>query len=456
MSKLFEEFEGVSAKAWKQKIQADLKGADYNDTLIWQSPEGIHVKPFYHRDDFDSSFKAIPGHPNNWEIVQDIFIDDVNTANSLAKEALNRGAEAIHFTANTEFDHNIVFEGIDFSKGTIYFNPNFLNEEFQINLMNFLAEKKACVFYNIDLIGNLARTGNWFKNLNEDHAILSKLVEKHPSEAILGVDNTLYQNAGANIVQQLAYALAHANEYLNHFPNKKNLLINFNLAIGNNYFFEIAKLRALRKLYAVLAAEYDMNPLCNVQATPSKRNKSIYDYNVNMLRTTTECMSAAIGGANAVGNMAYDTIYHKSNEFGERISRNQLLILKAESYLNAVANPADGTYYIESLTDQLAESALKLFKEIETTGGFLKLLKEGTIQRKIKESANKEQQQFDVGDFVLLGTNKHPNPDDRMNDNLELYPFVHRNPRKTLIEPVIERRLAETVEQERLENENQK
>jgi methylmalonyl-CoA mutase len=456
MSKLFEEFEGVSAKAWKQKIQVDLKGADYNDTLIWQSPEGIHVKPFYHPDDFEASFGPVPGHPESWEVIQNVFIDKETTANKLALEALNRGAEAILFAADKAFDFKKVFSGFDFSKGTVYLDLKFLDLEFQMNVMSFLTEKKACVFYNTDLIGNLARTGNWFQNLKEDHAILDELVKKFPSEAVLSVDTTLYQNAGANIVQQLAYALAHANEYLNHFQHKKDLLINFRTATGNNYFFEIAKLRALRKLYAALAAEYEINPLCNIQATPSKRNKSIYDYNVNMLRTTTECMSAVLGGANAVGNMAYDTVYHKSNEFGERISRNQLLILKAESYFDAVSNPADGTYYIESLTDQLAESALKLFKEIETGGGFLRLLKEGTIQRKIRESAEKEQQLFDSGEMVLLGTNKHPNPEDHMKDNLELYPFVKIKARKTLLAPIVEKRLAETVEKERLENENLK
>ncbi|MBT8263040.1 MAG: methylmalonyl-CoA mutase subunit beta [Bacteroidia bacterium] len=455
MSKLFEEFEGVSAKAWKQKIHLDLKGADYNDTLIWQSPEGIHVKPFYHPDDFEGRFDDIPGHPKKWEVVQDVFIDDENTANSLAKDALNRGAEAIFFTADKVFDRKKVFKGIDFSKGTIYFDLRFLNKEFHNELMTFLTEKKACVFYNIDLIGNLARTGNWYTNLKEDHIVLDQLVEKFPSEALLSVDAALYQNAGANIVQQLAYAIAHANEYLNHFQDKKDLLINFKTAAGNNYFFEIAKLRALRKLYSVLGHEYEMNPVCNILSTPSRRNKTIYDYNVNMLRSTTECMSAILGGANAISNLSYDTIYQKSNEFGERISRNQLLILKSESYFDAVSNPADGTYYIESLTAQLAESALKLFKEIEAGGGFLKLLKEGTIQRKIKESARKEQQLFDDGELVLLGTNKHPNPADLMKETLELYPFVKMKPRKTLIEPVIEKRLADSIEKERLENENQ-
>ena len=188
-------------------------------------------------------------------------------------------------------------------------------------------------------------------------------------------------------------------------------------------------------------------------ATPTKRNKTLYDYNTNMLRTTTECMSAVLGGANAVNNLPYDAIYHKDNEFGERIARNQLLILKHESYFNKVDNPADGSYYIETLTRQLAEKALVLFKDIEKNGGFLKQLKEGIIQRKIKESAQKEQNEFDAGKAVLLGTNKYPNPKDRMKNELEIYTFVKIKKRKTLIEPIIEKRLSESLEQKRLKNE---
>lgn len=262
--------------------------------------------------------------------------------------------------------------------------------------------------------------------------------------------------------------MSHANEYLNHLINSENsevntgilnkeeaqnLNITFQLAAGTNYFFEIAKVRALRKLYKVLANEYGVKETCHIVSTPSKRNKTLYDYNVNLLRSTTECMSAVLGGADTVYNLPYDEIYHKSNEFGERISRNQLLILKHESYFESVSNPADGTYYIEQLTTELTEKALKLFKDIEKNGGFLKQLKEETIQKKIKESAEKEQQLFDSGELKLLGTNYHINKNDMMKEDIELFPFVKHNPVKTLIVPIIQKRLAEKVEQERLSNE---
>lgn len=459
MSKfLFEDFDEVSAKQWKQQIQFDLKGADYNETLVWKSPEGINVKPFYHQDDFKQDFQPLPGQPQSWKIAQKVFVDDEKIANNIALDALDRGAEAIIFTAAEDFEPRIVFKDFPFETVSIYFNLTFLSVAFYTKLLKFFSGKKATVYYNIDLIGNLARTGNWFHNLKKDHEILDSIFEKHASQNLLSVDATLYQNAGANSVQQLAYAMAHANEYLNHVcqPERSRRpaeVITFQLATGPNYFFEIAKIRALRKLYATLANEYGLEETCHIIATPSKRNKTLYDYNVNLLRSTTECMSAILGGADTVCNLPYDELYHKSNEFGERISRNQLLILKHESYFDAVSNPADGTYYIESLTDELAEKALQLFKEIENGGGFLQQLKEGIIQKKIKESAEKEQQLFDSSELKLLGTNYHPNKNDRMKDDLELFPFVKHNPVKTLIVPIIERRISEKVEQERLSNE---
>ena len=223
--------------------------------------------------------------------------------------------------------------------------------------------------------------------------------------------------------------------------------------MGPNYFFEIAKLRALRLLFSTLSHEYGLDSECDILAQPSRRNKTLYDFNVNLLRTTTESMSAVLGGANSICNMAYDAIYHRNNNFGSRIARNQLLVLKHESYFEKVANPAEGSYYVESLTHEIADKALDIFKNIEKGGGFVTQLKEGIIQKKISENAAKEQSEFDEGKLVLVGTNKYPNPQDKMKEELELYPFVKQNPRKTLLQPVIEKRLSEKSEQERLNKE---
>ncbi|AXT19557.1 methylmalonyl-CoA mutase [Flavobacteriaceae bacterium AU392] len=455
MSKsLFNEFEPVSIKAWKQKIQLDLKGADYNNTLIWNSIEGVDVKPFYHLEDFKLS-QGIKTEASKWDVCQSIFVADVVKSNIKAIDILNRGAESIKFIIPSE-DISIdeLIKNIDLTSISLHFELQFLSESF-VKQLNTIAAK-AKISIHTDIIGNLAKSGNWYSNLKEDHSKFETIVKQTLS---FGVDMSLYQNAGANIIQQLTYGLAHTNEYLNHLDNiianddKQSLKVIFNTSIGTNYFFEIAKLRALRLLWNTLASEYNINTDCHIIAAPTKRNKTLYDYNTNMLRTTTECMSAILGGANTVCNLSYDAIYHKDNEFGERISRNQLLVLKHESYFDKIDNPADGAYYIEELTHQFAEKALELFKDIETNGGFLQQLKEGTIQRKIKESAIKEQTLFNDGEEVLLGTNKHPNPNDKMKHDLELYPFIKINTRKTLIEPIIEKRLAETVEQKRLDNE---
>jgi methylmalonyl-CoA mutase len=279
------------------------------------------------------------------------------------------------------------------------------------------------------------------------------LLSNKSQNAIISVDSGLYQNAGANMVQQIAYTLAHANEYFNRISNHNQTVV-IQMAVGSNYFFEIAKLRAMRLLFHLIAKEYHPDLECHLLVIPTKRNKTIYDYNVNMLRTTTECMSAILGGADAISNLPYDSLYHKDNEFGDRIARNQLLILKNESYFDKVNNPGDGSYYIESLTQQLAEKSLALFKDIELNGGFLKQLNDGIIKRKIQESADKEQELFDSGKETLLGTNKYPNQKDLMKNDLELFPFVKTKPRKTLIVPIIEKRLAEKSEQERLSNES--
>ena len=454
MSKsLFKQFKPVSAKEWKQQIHVDLKGADYNQTLIWKTKEGIDVKPFYHPDEFKSLPDVSDINATAFKICQSIFVSDVKRSNSKALDSIKRGAESIQFTIPNEgAELTGLLNNIDLSVTPIHFKMQFLSASFVKEIAKLKAT--AGIFLNVDILGNLAKNGNWFLNNKEDHLILDSIIESSGSlKSTLSIDASLYQNAGSTMVQELAYSMAHANEYLNHFGDKIKNQLTFNVSVGTNYFFEIAKLRALRKLWRALANEYKINPDCHIFAIPTHRNKTLYDYNTNMLRTTTECMSAILGGANTISNLPYDSIFHKTNEFGDRIARNQLLVLKNESYLNKVNNPADGAYYIESLTSQLCEKALDIFKDIESNGGFFKQLKDGTIQRKIKESAILEQQLFDKKEEVLLGTNIHPNGNDKMKDNLELFPFVKTKKRKTIIEPIIESRLAEKLEQKRLKSE---
>ncbi len=457
---LFQEFEPVSSKQWKQKIQFELQGDDYNEKLVFKSLDGIHIKPFYTTEDVQDPFSVTS--PKKWSICEKIYAVTAEEANKKAKNALEKGAESIWFELpSKEIELEKLFSGIDKKNLPVYLKPEFLSEDFFNRLRKFCNKSNLKVFLQTDPIGKLARSGNWFFNLKEDLGILKKIAENSEHfSATLSVNSALYQNAGANIPQQLAYTLAHLNEYLNLIYEikdfnkiKDHFLPQLIVATGPQYFFEIAKIRALRWLYRSLAKEYDLPSKCHILAQPTRRNKTLYDYNVNLLRTTTESMSAVLGGANTIYNLPYDLVYHKNNEFGKRIARNQLLVMKHEAHLDKVVNAAEGTYYIENLTHEFAEKALTIFKDIEAGGGFLKMLKAGTIQKKIKETAKKEQQQFDEGKLILIGTNKYKNEEDQMKNELQLFPFLKKNKRKTLLEPILERRLSEKIEKERLEGE---
>lgn len=452
---LFDEFPEVSAKMWKQKIQFDLKGAEYS-TLLSKAAEGIDIRPFYHPDD------AIPVHAGlkksgSWKTGQRIYAGNEEMAAKKAIHAIDRGAESLWFTVPSEdTDLSALLGQLPATGVSLHIQPLFLSPDFTRKSQEQLSGFSKVYLHN-DTIGNLARSGNWFYTFEKDRDLfLQTIGSGEKLSSVITTDLSLYQNAGANIVQQLAYAMAHINEYLN-LPETTTALdgrtVVFKTAIGSDYFFEIAKLRALRILWHTLSRQYGIKTECHILAFPTRRNKTLYDYNVNMLRTTTECMSAILGGADTICNLPYDSIYHKDNEFAERIARNQLLILKNESYFDKVSNPADGAYYIEDITNRISEKALDIFKQIEAGGGFLQQLKDHTIQKKIKESARTEQQLFDEGQHVLIGTNTYRNPDDRMTGALELFPFIKTRPRKTLIEPVTERRLAEKTEQERLARE---
>lgn len=450
--KLFTDFEHVNSKQWKQQIQYDLKGADYNETLVWESPEGIKIKPFYHADETAEPLYSSCKN-ESFLICQNIFVFDVEKSVRRSLETLQRGAESLRFTIqDATLDIVKLVETLPLEKTVVYFNLEFLNLEF-VQKLNEIAQIRNAAFYiQLDPINQLAKDGNWFTDLKTDFDLLNQIKSTCKSVNFLSIDGTLYQNAGANIVQQISYIASHATEYFNRSEDLSGTMV-VEVAVGSHYFFEIAKIRALRLVLESIAEEFNPELKFHILTTPSKRNKTLYDYNVNLLRTTTECMSAILGESDAVANLPYDALYHKENEFGDRIARNQLLVLKHESYFDKVNNPADGAYYIENITHQMAEKALLLFKEIEAAGGFITQLIEGTIQKKIQESAVKEKELFESGKEVLLGTNKYPNKDDRMSHDLELFPFVKTKPRKTLITPIIEKRLAEKMEKERLDKE---
>lgn len=439
------DFELSSAAAWKQKIQFELNGADYNDTLLTKTNEGITIKPFYHSDFFEKI--NIPVTHHNFNICYQLLITNEEETNLKAIDLIQKGIYAIKFEAKKPFNIAALFNHLLNKKIVFHFQFRFLSEDFTNQLRVFL--KNETVFYNIDIVGNLAKTGNWYTSLNTDFKSIENLIQKNPSINILSVNAGLYQNAGANTVQQIAYALAHTNEYLHKFGGEIAKNIQFNFAIGSHYFFEIAKIRAFRYLLNLILLEYQTNVDVQIFTEPSLRNKTIYNNKINALRSNNENESAILGGANTVGNAVFESIFNSENG----TSLKQLLLLKDNFSLINPEQISSDCYYIESLTKQIAEKALIIFKEIEKGGGFLSQLKEGIIQRKIVENANKEQEQFNKAELILVGTNKYKNEKDTMKDYLKVNPFVERKSHKTLIIPIIPKRLAEKLEQKRLKNE---
>jgi len=451
--KLFKDFEAVSAKAWKQKIQVDLKGADYNEKLITKTPHGVDIKPFYHQDDVEQQFETRA--KETWKVAEQIHFDHgIEKAIEFTKDIVERGAEFIWVViSKSDLDYASYFQSVAYLTTDFYIEYQQPNSDLSKILLEASKNHTAKFEIGIDPLHHFASTGNWWQNLEKDQEIWRNLLQE--TSVVLQVDARLFQQAGATIPQQLAYTLAQFNEYLNwanHF-SIESLEVKLINAVGSNYFFEIAKLKALPYLLESLLEAYENKVNFYYFSLPTKRNKTLYDYNVNMLRTTTECMSAVLGGSYVVTNLAYDEIYHKTNEFGERISRNQLLMLKEESYFDKVENPTDGAYYIDALVSQFTENAWSIFKQLEQGGGFVQQLFEGKIQQKIKASSEEEIKAVEAGDFTLVGTNKYQNAEDKMKNELEVSPFLEKSPRKTLIEPIVERRIAESIEQKRMANE---
>ncbi|MFA7544125.1 MAG: methylmalonyl-CoA mutase family protein, partial [Candidatus Cloacimonadaceae bacterium] len=284
---------------------------------------------------------------------------------------------------------------------------------------------------NYDPLARLLRRGNWHKDEKTDFetaAALIKAAKKLPHLRVIGVNGHIFTNAGATIVQEMAFSLALGAEYLTKltdlglFIGEVSPRLKFNLAVGSNYFMEIAKLRAYRLLWANITNAYGLNDAnngkMNMHITNATYNLSLYDPYVNMLRTTTSSMSAILGGTDSLTVLPFDVPYETPTDFAERIARNQQLVLKEESYFDRVADPAAGSYYVESLTDSLIKAAWDLFLEIQEKGGYLEAVKQGFIQEQIKEAAQKRDMQIASRREIILGTNQHPNAGEQIKQDL--------------------------------------
>lgn len=407
MKKLFSEFAPASAQDWKNQIVKDLKGGDF-EKLVWHNPNGFNVQPFY------TSENTAAGQPlfgdANWDICEQITVKDEASANARALKALQGGASGLSFYIQKKINTAALLKNISLehiytqffiSNDALHVLDDLKNEYGKVNAH----DGKVKCFVNIDPLSLLAYYGEWHDDEVKDLGVLKKL--KH-----IPVNVSLYQEAGATQVTELAVGLAHTNEYFNYL-NEQNLLtdkmLHVTFSVGSDFFGEIAKLRAFRKLVALLQSEYKTNFPVHVHAQTSQLNKSNMDAYTNMLRTTTEGMSAVLGGSNSLCILPYNETFEDATNFSSRISRNQQHVFKEESYLHKVADAGAGSYYIESLTEEIAERAWEEFKEIESKGGFIACLKNSFIQNKIKQEADNLIKQFHEEKVILVGVNKFQN-----------------------------------------------
>ncbi len=467
---LFSEFPPVSTESWEALINNDLKGKDYDKTLIWRTNEGINVRPYYREENLKGLgfLGSLPGQfpyvrgnrksGNAWLIRQDIEVVDLLEANKKAQTILSKGVTSLGFVFKNCFEISVddlkqLLQGICLEKTEVNFVMACKNATLSKSLVAFLNDQKADpkevkASVNFDPIGVFTLKGKFCSSETEAFVRAKEVLEsatEYPGIQLIGINGKNFNNAGASVVQELGFSLAIGSEYLTRLTeyglNAGAVAprIRFNFGIGGNYFMELAKLRAARMLWANIVKAY--NPKCecgpececddncsdelclcacemNIHSETSIWNKTIYDPYVNILRTETEAMSAILGGTDSLTVLPFDVVYGQPTEISERIARNQQAVLKEEAHFDKIADPAAGSYYIESLTASIAEQAWKLFLEIEGKGGFIATFREGFVQSQVKEMASKRIKAVATRRENILGVNQFPNYTEQITDNL--------------------------------------
>lgn len=442
--KLFSEFPPVSNEEWMEVVTRDLKGAPFEKKLVWRTKEGFNVQPFYRAEDIEHlpTKDVLPGQfpyvrgtkaDNNWLVRQDIAVQgDIKQLNTNIKCVMERGANSLglHFVDECVNAATIqeMLAGIDLDKLEINL---YARRDLTVQLIE--ATKEALKALGADLgkvrgsfgfnpfrhtLGAGVRWSEWVETSVE----VLKAAEPLTQFTCLSFQSVDLVNAGAYIYQEIGYALAAGADMLAKVSEKSGKSISevaerirFEMGIGSNYFMEIAKFRAIRWLWALIVRSNDEKATeratkAVVHAETSRWNKTIYDAYVNLLRSMTETMSATIAGVHSVTVNPFDKHYNpKGSDFSRRIARNQQLLLKEESHFDKVVDPAGGSYYIEHLTQAIAEQGWKLFLEVEEQGGFAKLANEGKVQEAVNASNEARHKAVATRRENLLGTNIFPN-----------------------------------------------
>ena len=439
--KLFPEFQSPTTQEWLDKIEVDLNGADFQKRLVWRTPEGFNVQPFYRREDVEKldTPNALPGEfpfvrgnkkdDNTWYIRQEIDATDAKVANAKALDVLNKGIDSLSFdiprdNVSKEFIAQLL-EGIYCDIVEVNFSTcKHRSVELAQILANYLEEKgydKEKIVGSIDWdpIEKMLKGKTHAEGVLQFAAPIIDILKDYPNFRCVTVNSLFLNNSGAYITQELGYALAWGNEYMQLLteagvePTLAAKKIKFNMGISENYFMEIAKFRAARMLWAQIVKQYEPKSDCACQmcvnAVTTEYNMTIFDAHVNLLRSQTETMSAALAGVHSIVVTPFDAAYETPDDFSERIARNQQLLLKEECHFNTVVDPGAGSYYIEELTTNIAQEAWKLFLSIEDEGGFLAMVKAGKVQEDINATNDKRHTLAAQRREFILGTNQFPN-----------------------------------------------
>ncbi len=438
--RLFSEFEPTTTQQWIDKITTDLKGAPFEKKLVWRTNEGFNVQPFYRLEDLKDlkTVNSLPGefpylrgkkkNENNWLIRQEIKVADPAEANKKALDILNRGIDSLSFHVGradiTEAYLETLLQGIV---------PECVELNFRGCQKHAVELAKALVAYfkkqgypleklkgsiDFDFINKMMTRGHELENAVEVAKELIEATAELPQFQVVSVNGVTLTDAGSFIYQELGYALAWGNEYISKLveagvpAETANQKLRFNLGISLNYFMEIAKFRAVRMLWADIMSQYtDNKEACkiHVHATTSTYNLSVFDAHMNLLRTQTQAMSAALGGVDSMTVTPFNVTYEEASDFSERLARNQQLLLKEESHFGSVVDIPGGSYYIETLTVSIAEQAWKLFLAVEEDGGFYAQVKAGKVQAAIAESTKTRHANVAKRKEILVGTNQYPN-----------------------------------------------
>lgn len=446
--KLFDQFPGVSYDEWRAKVETDLKGADFNKKLVWRTNEGFNVEPIYRAEDI-ADFKttdSLPGeYPfirgtrtnNEWLTRQEILAEDPAEANKTAVEVLEKGVNSLGFKVTDPSEKTLatLLAGIDLEKVEINFNCCPCKaQNLAESLVGYLkangSEKKFHGSIDFNPLRKAFRHGGEIaEDVAQKAKTLIETVKDIPSIRVIAVDSVLFCDGGAYIFQELGYALAWGAQWMTALTdtglNADEVAgrIKFNMGVSSNYFMELAKFRAARMLWAQIVEQYkpaDVNAAkMHVHAATSKFNQTIYDAHVNLLRSQTEAMSAALAGVDSITVVPFDTPYKTPDAFSERIARNQQFLLKEESHLDKVVDPAGGSYYVETLTLSIANEAWKLFLEVVENGGFFAETANGNVQKAVNASCEKRHTDVARRKEILLGSNQYPNINEKAADKIE-------------------------------------